>query len=47
MPDAPGRPARLPNGAEAAVCAQGALYLQRLVGGVVMGYAHDDNPTAL
>jgi hypothetical protein len=40
-------PARLPNGAVAAICAHGALYLQALIGGVLVGYRHDDNPTAL
>jgi hypothetical protein len=45
-PHVDGGPARLPNGADAAVCAHGALYLQRVAGGVVLGYRHDDNPTA-
>lgn len=39
-------PLLLPNGTPAMICTNGALYLQTILGGRVVGYAHEDNPAA-
>jgi hypothetical protein len=45
-PTEPDGPARLPDGSDAAICSHGARYLQRLIGGVILGYDHTTNPAA-
>ncbi len=47
VPDEGSDRARLPDGADAAVSSHGALYMQECLGGVIMGYFHNDNPSAL
>jgi hypothetical protein len=37
----------LPNGKAVGVCTNSALYMKLILGGVVVGYKHSENPTAM